>query len=292
MIFGALLCAACLFFLIVMVYDSNRFVTVSYRISDPKIKKKARLVLLADLHNKQYGKDNEELLAAIEEAAPDLILCAGDLMTSVPGKSMEPAEKFVEKLAEKYPFYYGNGNHEYRIYHDEEKFGTMGEEYRHFLRQCKVRLLESATAWLPLWGLKIVGLDLTGEHYHRFKDGVLPSEELESMIGKYDDGVYTILLAHNPAFFESYAEWGADLVLSGHVHGGVMRLPWIGGVLSTSFRFFPKYDGGMFERGKKKMIVSRGLGSHTIPIRIFNPAELVVIDLEPEKERNGKEKGS
>lgn len=287
MIFGALLGALCLFFILVMVYDSNRFVTVSYRIRDPKIRKKVRLVLLADLHNKQYGRDNEKLLAAIENAGPDLILCAGDLITSVPGKSMEPAEKFVERLAEKYPFYYGNGNHEYRIFNDTERFGTMGEKYRRWLRQCKVCLLENETALLPAFALKIVGLDLSGEHYHRFKDGALTPEELDSMIGKYDGSIYTILLAHNPAFFDSYAEWGADLVLSGHVHGGVMRLPGIGGVLSTSFRLFPKYDGGLFEKGQKKMVISRGLGSHTIPIRVFNPAELVVIDLEPEMESQG-----
>lgn len=287
MIFGLLLCAVCLFFIIVTAYDSNRFVTVSYRIRNPKIRKKVRLVLLADLHNKQYGRENERLLAAIEKICPDLVLCAGDLMTSVPGKSMEPAEKLVERLAEKYPFYYGNGNHEYRIYHDPEKFGTMGAKYRSCLRRCKVCLLENETALLPAFALKIVGLDLTGEHYRRFKDGALASEELEGMIGKYDESIYTILLAHNPVFFDSYADWGADLVLSGHVHGGVMRLPWIGGVLSTSFRLFPKYDGGMFEKGQKRMIVSRGLGSHTIPIRIFNPAELVVIDLEPERDLPG-----
>lgn len=287
-ILGALFCAVCLFFVIVMVYDSNRFVTVPYRLRNPKIRKKVRLILLADLHNKQYGKENEKLLAAIEETSPDLILCAGDLMTSVPGKSMEPAEEFVKRLAEKYPFYYANGNHEYRIYHDREKFGSMGDEYRRFLKKCKVCLLENETACLPAFGLKVVGLDLTREHYHRFKDGNLSLEELESMIGKYDDNIYTILLAHNPAFFDSYVKWGADLVLSGHVHGGVMRLPGVGGVLSTSFRLFPKYDGGIFEKGQKKMIISRGLGSHTIPIRIFNPAELVVIDLEPEKEYNGR----
>ena len=107
------------------------------------------------------------------------------------------------------------------------------------------------------------------------------------MLGPVREGEYGILLAHNPAYFEAYASWGADLTLSGHVHGGIMRLPWLGGVLSTSLTLFPKYDGGEFCRGERRMIVSRGLGSHTVPIRIFNPAELVVVELVPGDGKSG-----
>lgn len=281
--FGILLGVACLFVLIVMIRDSNRFVPVNYRITDARIKKKLRVILLADLHNKSYGIKNEKLLSTIDAAAPDLILSAGDLVTSVPDEPMEVAEAFVENLAARYPIYYGNGNHEYRIYHEEEKYGEMGAEYRSVLKKCGVRLLENETAELPEFGIRIVGLDLGREYYKKFKEDELPPSGLKALLGACRESGYTVLLAHNPVFFESYAAWGADLTLSGHVHGGVMRLPFLGGVLSTSFRLFPKYDGGLFEIGAKKMIVSRGLGSHTVPIRIFNPAELVIIDLEPEK---------
>lgn len=279
MLFGLI----CLFFLAVMVYDSNRFVTVNYRVADSKIRKHTRIVLLADLHNKKYGPDNEKLLAAIDAACPDLILSAGDLMTSVKGKSMETAERLVEGLAAKYPFYYANGNHEYRIYHDEETYGPMGREYRSVLQKCSVCLLENESVSLPGPGIVIWGLDLPVDLYKKFREPRISAEMLEKMMGRPREEAFHILLAHNPAFFESYADWGADLTLSGHVHGGVMRLPVLGGVLSTSLTLFPKYDGGFFERNHKKMIISRGLGSHTIPIRVFNPAELVVIDLEPEK---------
>lgn len=271
----------CLFMIAVMICDSNRFVTVNYRIEAPGIKRKTRLVLLADLHNKQYGKDNEKLLAAIEAAAPDLVVSAGDLITSSPGRETVNTERFVRTLSEKYPFYYGNGNHEYRIYHDTEKFGSMGASYREALERCDLSILENESVELPAFGIRLTGLDLSQEHYRKFKDGKLPEKTLEELIGRHKEGSYTVLLAHNPAFFDSYAAWGAELTLSGHVHGGVMRLPYLGGVLSTSLRLFPKYDGGMFQKDGKTMIISRGLGSHTIPIRIFNPAELVVIDLEP-----------
>lgn len=281
--FGILICAVCLFMIIVMIRDSNRFVPVHYRISDSRIRKKLRVVLLADLHNKSYGENNEKLLSAIDDAAPDLILSAGDLMTSVPEESMEPAEALMEKLTERYPVYYGNGNHEYRIYHEEEKYGGMGAEYRSVLKKCGVCLLENEAVRLPAFGIRITGLDLGQKYYKKFRQNKLPLSELKERIGTSSEEDFTILLAHNPAFFESYAAWGADLTLSGHVHGGVMRLPFLGGVLSTSFRLFPKYDGGLFTIESRKMIVSRGLGSHTVPIRIWNPAELVIIDLEPGK---------
>lgn len=281
MILGVLLGFICLAFIGVMIYDSNRFVTVSYRIEDAGIKKRARLVLLADLHNKQYGAGNEKLIAAIDGLTPDMIVCAGDLMTSVPDMPMLPAERIVHVLSEKYPFYYGNGNHEYRIYHETDKYGAMGEEYRSVLEGCNVCLLENESIDLPSYGIRITGLDLPQYVYKRFRNAGLKTEELEKMIGKPDGDSFNILLAHNPAFFETYAEWGAQLTLSGHVHGGVMRLPGIGGVLSTSLTLFPEYDGGLFEKDGNRMIISRGLGSHTIPVRLFNPAELVVIDLIP-----------
>lgn len=267
----------------VMLCDSNRFVTVSYRIADTGIRKKLRLVLLADLHNKQYGEGNEKLLAAIDAAAPDMILCAGDLMTSVPDASMRPAEQFVHALSEKYPFYYGNGNHEYRIYHETDKYGAMGAEYRSVLEGCGVCLLENESIDLPALGIRITGLDLPQYNYKKFRNTGIKTKDLEELIGKPKKDCYNILIAHNPAFFDAYAEWGARLTLSGHVHGGVMRLPGMGGVLSTSLTLFPKYDGGMFEKGGNRMIISRGLGSHTIPVRLFNPAELVVIDLVPDE---------
>ena len=106
---------------------------------------------------------------------------------------------------------------------------------------------------------------------------------LRKLLGTPDREKFQLLIAHNPVYFDAYADWGADLVVSGHVHGGIMRLPFLGGVLSPSLTLFPKYDGGMFREHGSTMILSRGLSSHTIPIRIFNPGELIVIELKPDK---------
>ena len=106
---------------------------------------------------------------------------------------------------------------------------------------------------------------------------------LEANFIKKNRPKYNILLMHNPDYFPNAAQWGTDLVLSGHVHGGIVRIPGWKGVASPNIRFFPKYDGGKFEEGESVMILSRGLGVHTIPFRLFNPGELIVLDLEEEK---------
>ena len=109
---------------------------------------------------------------------------------------------------------------------------------------------------------------------------------LPRVLGQPDPKEFTILLAHNPDYFPEYAAWGADLVLSGHVHGGVVRIPfWGKGVVSPAVKFFPKYDGGLFEEGKSHMILSRGLGAHTIPFRLFNPGDLIFLQFEKGKEK-------
>ncbi|MCM1569376.1 MAG: hypothetical protein NC081_08015 [Roseburia sp.] len=111
----------------------------------------------------------------------------------------------------------------------------------------------------------------------------MEADYLPGLLGQPSDGKYTILLAHKPDYFPQYAAWGANLTLAGHVHGGVVRVPfWGKGVLSPDIRLFPEYDGGIFRKGQAVMLVSRGLGYHTIPFRLFNPAELPVLDFKGE----------
>ncbi|NLP34346.1 MAG: metallophosphoesterase [Clostridiales bacterium] len=104
-------------------------------------------------------------------------------------------------------------------------------------------------------------------------------EYIRARLGKKDEDIFHILIAHNPIYYEDYVSWGADLILSGHVHGGLVRLPFIGGLISPSVKLFPKYDAGMFTKDEKTMIISRGLGTHSNMPRIFNPPELVVVRL-------------
>ena len=272
----------------IMLYDSNRFVVRHYSLRDQRIKKPVKAVVLADLHNKRYGKENECLLQAIDEIRPDMILIAGDILTAKPKASLETAVDLLTKLAGKYPIYYGNGNHEHRLKLYPENYGDMAERYEETLQKIGIRRLVNEHTVLEESGICIYGSEIDKLYYKRFGIQPMDPEYLKSLLGQPSAEKYTILIAHNPDYFPKYADWGADLVLAGHVHGGMVRVPiWGKGVVSPNVRLFPKYDGGEFTLGKTRMLLSRGLGMHTIPIRLFNPGEVLEVDLLPVGEEAG-----
>lgn len=261
------------------LYDSNRFVARTYTVTDHRIKKNCRAVFLTDLHNKCYGKDNERLLEAIRAQHPDFVLTAGDILTARPKESTEPALSLLRDLAGEYPIYYANGNHEHRMELYPEAYGDMAERYEAALREMGIRRLVNSHTELPEYGITVYGSQIDKMYYKRLKLSEMPPDYLHSVLGQASEGMYTVLLAHNPDYFPQYAAWGADLTLSGHVHGGVARVPfWGKGVISPSWHLFPRYDGGIFRKGNSVMVLSRGLGMHTIHVRLFNPAELWVIE--------------
>ncbi len=128
--------------------------------------------------------------------------------------------------------------------------------------------------------LRITGLEIPLECYSHFKRVPMPEGTMEERIGKAKKEDYEILMAHNPAYMKEYLAWGADLVLSGHLHGGIVRFPGGVGAISPAFSLFPKYSGDHYREGSKDIVVSKGLGVHTICVRLFNPAEVVVLELE------------
>lgn len=277
---------AVLAFLLIMVmaYDVNRFITVRYEFKSLKVKKPYRFVLLSDLHNKQFGRDNDKLYQAICNNNPDGILIAGDMITAKIGRDMTATLNFIKRLSEKYPVYYGQGNHEYRMELYPDTYGDMYKELITGLNACKTEIMKNCHKTLPEYGIAIYGLSIERKFYKRFSRMNMEKDYIANLLGRPNNNCFNVMLAHNPDYYESYDKWGADLVLSGHVHGGLMRLPLLGGVVSPAFRLFPKYDGGLFEGKKGRMILSRGLGTHTLPIRIFNPGELIVVELIPQKD--------
>lgn len=265
----------------VAIFDTNRFTVSNYKYKNRKIKKPFRAVVISDLHNKKYGPNNDRLVEAVRKEHPDIVLIAGDIMNGHPSADLETAFELLEKLAPEFPIYYGNGNHETRMNLYREDYGNRYDEFTDKLKELNIHHLVNSREILDEYGVEIIGLDLARNHYIRFKPEPIEKGELDKCLGKPDSKKYSILIAHNPYFFKDYAEYGADLVLSGHVHGGIVRIPIINkGVLSPNIAFFPKYDGGEFTEGKASMVVSRGLGAHTLPFRMFNPGDLVVIDFE------------
>lgn len=267
--------------LMIIVRDTNRFVVVSYEIASRKIKKEATYVMLSDLHNKSYGRQNEKLAAAIEEIKPDAVLVAGDMYTSEPGSGYEGAAALLRRLAKRFPVYYANGNHETKASRNPRTFHNMYEIYKKEMEGLGVEFLINRRVELPDKNISLCGLQLEKGYFKHFSKKEMPSGELERLLGKADEERFQILLAHHPDYFPEYAAWGADLTLSGHIHGGVIRLPVLGGLVSPVIALFPKYDGGLFEEKNSRMILGRGLGTHTFPVRMFNPGEIVVVRLHP-----------
>ena len=264
--------------LIIGIIDGNRFVVVEETIKLPKLKKDCRFVMLSDLHNKVYGKDNEAVLDAIRAAQPDFVVFVGDLVTSHVNESIEPGVRLMNAISKEYKVYYAMGNHETKIRTYRDDFGNRFEELMQGVTHPNVTVLQDAYCVLPEYGICMTGLELERTFFARFKKKQMPKGHIEAHIGKVNDSYCNILLAHNPDYFEEYADWGADFVLSGHVHGGIMRLPVIGGVISPAYTLFPKYDGGIFRKNRATMLLGRGMGAHTIPLRFFNPAELYVVN--------------
>ena len=127
--------------------------------------------------------------------------------------------------------------------------------------------------------VRLTGLEIPLECYTHLKRREMPEGAIKERIGNRDPEAFQVLLAHNPSYMKEYLAWGADLILSGHLHGGMVRIPGIGGVIGPDFVLFPKYSGEMRCVGDQTVIVSKGLGTHTIHIRLFNPAEVVVLSL-------------
>lgn len=250
---------------------SLRHVIRQYTVSTDKMTAGSlRLILISDLHAMRYGKKQEHLLSEIAALKPDLLLFAGDVLAE--DKDRAPALELLEALGKRYPCYYVTGNHEYR--------SGKPDEVREIVRSYGITVLcgTSVLCDTACGQIRIAGIDDLQE---AGLDGALAQAETAL---KDDDGIFTVFLCHHPELSVRFAkEYGKafDLALSGHAHGGQWRIPGlINGVFAPHQGIFPKYAGGLYDLGENRtLVVGRGLGkSFPIP-RIFNPPELVCIDV-------------
>lgn len=280
--------------LIVFVYvQSNGYNIVEYDLVTAKdIGSSVRFVMLSDLHDTDVTHDgNRQLLNSIESINPDFVILAGDMITSYMQSSYnsDVAFDFLKELAKRFTVYYGVGNHEQRYKAEPERFPGKYDKLVSFVEEAGIHFLSDSYIDSVDENVRIYGFDIPIDNYRRAVRTYLPEGIISDRLGNVDDNKYNILIAHNPDFFDDYVAFGPDLVLSGHLHGGIVAIPGIGGVISPQLRLFPKYDFGTFTKGKTTMIVSRGIGWHTIPIRIFNKAEIVSVTIRQDKkgETNG-----
>ena len=244
-----------------------------YTVESEKVDGPIRLAVLTDLHACRYGKNQEQLVAAVAAQKPDLVVMCGDIVDDEPRMEEWRALLTVKKLADRWPVYYAAGNHEYRT-------GRLAE-IKKLLTACGAVVLDGKCVRVAAGGqmVQIGGIDdpETGEENWQ--------DQLTAASGDLDGSHFSILLTHRPERVSDYADSGFDLVLAGHAHGGQWRLPGlINGVLAPNQGMFPTYAGGRYEIGGATLIVSRGLARESTRVpRLFNRPELVVVDIEPPK---------
>ena len=269
--------------LIEMIRELRDFRVTKYRICSQKlngIKREKKIIFLSDLHNRMYGEENDRLLESIRNQHPDLILIGGDMLVRKDGNSYDKTVHFLAKLPGICPVYCANGNHEQKLKELPDKYEQSYEEYKKALTASGIHMLENASETVKLdeVPVKLSGLEIPLGAYARFGKKELSLKEITDRIGEHGDD-YQILLAHHPGYMKEYLAYGADLILGGHYHGCVVQLPGIGGVISTNFTLFPKYSGGIYQEGEQTAVVSRGLGTHSVPLRLWNWPELIVLEL-------------
>ena len=265
-------------------YERDCLVTEEYRIVSEKIHSPGKtIVFLTDLHNREFGEKNSRLLEAVQKVHPDAVLFGGDGMVTKRGNyDVTIPLTLLTELAGEFPVYCGNGNHECRMLWKSDVYGKRYENYRTALEAVGVHYLSNEAADIDD-DIRVYGLDLPESAYLP-RSGKIPADLLKDTLGEPDSEKFCILLAHSPLFFEEYAAWGADLTLSGHFHGGTIRLPLVGGVMTPQCQFFYPRCAGYFElpgigREQSRMIVGRGLGTHSVNIRLNDKPQVVVVKL-------------
>lgn len=228
-----------------------------------------KIAHISDVHKRRFGKDNCRICRLVCHENPDIILITGDLVSRTE-TDFSVIEKMLANLCKIAPVYMIYGNHERTLPAELKK------EFFHMIKRTGAELLRNNSAEIRIRGrqLHIFGLK---ENYKVYKNGYsyrnlaeITPEDMNNLLGKCPDGE-TILLAHNPFFAEAYSKWGAEYTLSGHVHGGAVRL-FGKGILSPERKFFPTYSKGVYEINGMKLLVSGGLGK----LRLFNPPEIVI----------------
>lgn len=231
-----------------------------------------KIVQISDLHDAQIGENNETLIAMTAETEPDCIVLTGDFVDSSrfhPERSLSVAESLV-KLA---PVYYVSGNHEAIIPDADYQALTDG------LRALGVCVLEDESAELTRDGqsIRLIGLTDIGFHPGTLEEKKDALRTALSALLPEDE--FSVTLAHRPELMDVYTECGAPLVLSGHAHGGQIRLPGIGGLIAPGQGLFPKYTEGKYEENGTTLVVSRGIGNSVLPLRVNDRPQIVVVQL-------------
>lgn len=251
----------------------QRMIVRHYEVDAPQITAPVRLAVVTDLHECDYGPEGEPLLEAVAAEKPDVVLLVGDMFAD--GGDYAYGQTVIRSLAVRWPTYYVTGNHEYWTNEVDYIIGLVEE--------AGATVLNMDCAVLEVRGQRISLCGVPDPYAMVYSGAPDTPQQLALAIAGAESGTYTILLAHRPELIGMYAAAGFDLVVSGHAHGGQVRIPGlINGLCAPNQGWFPDYAGGKYCAGETTMIVSRGLSTQAqwyVP-RVFNRPELVMITLE------------
>lgn len=232
-----------------------------------------RIAQVSDLHNARMGEDNAHLIEMLRSAEPDIIAVTGDLIDSN-HTDVDTAVSFMEQAVQIAPCYFITGNHEGWV--SKSVYGELEEA----LTALGVTVLHDGEVLLEREGAVISLIGIDDPDFASLHGGGVGSTMAAERISALASGErFTILLSHRPEYFDTYVQTGFDLVLSGHAHGGQVRLPLVGGLVAPNQGLFPEYDAGCFSEKTTSMIVSRGIGNSVIPLRFNNRPELILVEL-------------
>ncbi len=284
---GLILAVLLVLFLWRSAYERKTLSVSEYKVTSSRLPEAfdgTVFVYLSDLHDDVYGEKNEELIRRIKALSPEMLLIGGDMTSAHVNRNKAPFQSF-EYLLDAFqdiPLYFACGNHELRILEEEELEAwrplmekVIRDHHMNFLKDSRKKIEKNGSY------IEICGIDLDWQYYLGGRKRKLPEGYIEEKLGAPGDA-FKILLSHSPLYMEELTDWGADVVLSGHFHGGTIRLPLLGGVMTPQYQFFSKYCRGEVKCEKGVGIVSGGLGTHSINIRINNKPDIVRVELRRE----------
>lgn len=270
---AALICLG-VFALLVVTGFYNGFTVQKYTFNTDRINLGdiIRIVAVSDLHSHVYGKNQEDIVSLVEKQKPDIILLAGDIVDDE--LPVEGAELFLAGIRGIAPIYYVTGNHEI--------WSGDVDDIKENVRKYGVKVLERGYEHVRLKNSYITVGGIDDPDIERYWDRSFDwTEEMrKAFAGLRGEPGFKILLSHRPELIEVYKEFSLDLVVSGHAHGGQVRIPFLlNGLYAPDQGWFPRYAGGMYRHGALTHIVCRGISNNARMPRIFNPPEVVVIDI-------------
>ena len=279
-------------------YEKSHFNNIKLSFLSNKIDKNYSFVFLTDLHEKEYGHNNNTLINYVNNLNKDIII-GGDFITFTRRNNRSNVSytkntiNLINNISKINNIYYAFGNHELRLKYKQDDNDSLKNAYNEFistLDKNNIKLLDNSFIDLDN-NIRLYGFTLKNKYYKKrknldidYKDLVL--KDINDIIGKLDNTKYNICLLHNPDYADMFIDHGFDMVLSGHHHGGLIRLPFVGSILSPDMRLLPKYSKGLYHYKNKILIVSGGLGEHTVKIRLNNKCELYTITIKRENGTN------